>query len=134
MDALKRNQIALRSRIGERQGQLAKEFSTTQARVSQLERGRDKSLDEDALSRELAAVGDIAIGKLMESLELIDGEKLGKESATGLSRIAANLSKVVDNTRAKNASETGPKVQVVVYCPEPRKEENFKVIEIQGEK
>jgi|SRR5579864_176822 len=125
---LQTNEIAFRSRLGERQGPLAREFNTTQARVSQLERGEAKSLDEDSIRERLSQVQDKALDTLMESLGLIDREKLKKESASGLSKIAAGMAKVVEATLPKDKADTN--IQVVVYTPELRKEASFKVVDV----
>jgi len=128
LEVVKRNEIALRSRLGELQADLASEFSTTQARVSQLERGKDKSLDEQALQQQLKEVRDIAVDKLMASMGLISDDKLSRENAQGLSRIAANMAKVMDRTLPREESQAP--VNVIVYCPEQRSEKSFKTIEI----
>lgn len=128
MDKIKQNEIALRSRLGEKQGALAQEFNTTQARVSQLERGKSNSLDEEKLHEQLSKARDVAVDKLLTSMGLITSEKLNKENAQGLSRIAANMARVVEKTLPKESSDNN--VQVIVYCPEQRSESSFKIVEV----
>jgi transcriptional regulator with XRE-family HTH domain len=110
--------------LGEKQAELAKEFGTTQGRVSQLERGKDKSLDNAGINQ---AVKDIAVEKLMESLNLITPAKLQKETAQGLSRVASNMAKVVNLTQEQTKERD---VTVIVYAPELRSEKSFKSIDV----
>lgn len=76
----------------------------------------------------LSDVKDVALEKLMLSLGLIDEEKLAESSAKDLSGIAANLSKVVENSSGGGKNNT--QVNLVVYAPESRKVADYEVIEV----
>lgn len=128
LSPVERNEIAFRSKMGETQTALAQEFGTSQPHVSQIANGKDSSLDQDAISRRLSEVGDAALDKLVESLGLIDREKLKKETASGLSKIASNLSAVIERTQPKE--NVAQQTTVIVYTPELRKEASFKVIDV----
>lgn len=124
----KREAIAVKARIGTKQRELAAEFKTTQAHVSQLERGIDKSIDSERVNDEVSLARDEALQKLLVSMKLITPKKLERLKAVELGAMAARMSTVVKNlTPEEKAQNT---VQVVVYAPELRKEENFKTLEV----
>ena len=77
----------------------------------------------DALER----VRDLALDKLMNSLDLMTNEKLNEGSAKDLAVVAANMSRVVEKTspRAEAAN-----VQLVVYAPQQRQEKQYKVVDV----
>lgn len=122
-----RNEIALRARLGEGQSILAKEFQVSQSAIGEIEQGRTK-VDEVSVQAKLDQVSDVAMDKLLASLGYITPEKLDKSKATDLSMIAANMSKVVNNVRGKEAQ--GPQVIVQIYSPELKKESNYKMIDV----
>jgi len=123
-----KQEVAERALLGERQNKLAAEFNMTQARVSQLENGEAKSLDQDALSSISQLAREKAVERLLESLHLLTPEKIKKESAYRVSCIAGNLSKVAYNLSDDKKSDAN--IQVIVYTPELRKESSFKVIDV----
>lgn len=123
-----REHIALRARCGERQKKIAKEHGTTQARVSQLERGQDKSIDEEKIETDLSIVRDKAAQNLMLILGLITPAKLQKLNVKELGGMAARMSTVVKNVTPEEKAQQN--IQVVVYSPELRKEENYKSIDV----
>lgn len=123
-----KDEIAFRSRSGEKQKDLAKEFGVSQSAIGEIEQGRTK-VNEAKVEARLNEVRDVAMTKLLESLGYISSEKLDKCKATDLSSIAANMSKVVSNVTTKS-NETGPIVNVNVFAPELRNEKTFKVIEV----
>src|SRR5438477_336801 len=67
----------------------------------------------------LRTVQDKAIERLMLSLNLLDDEKLEKCNATDLSKVAANMSRVVDRTIPKESSQ-GSQVNLVLYAPKQK--------------
>jgi hypothetical protein len=122
-----RNEIAVRSRLGESQVALAREFNTTQPNVSYIERGKTKT-DEEKVESAINQVRDKALERLMHSLGLITDDKLSGCSAKDLSTIASNMSRVVEKTIPR--AEVDNKINLVIYAPELRQEKSFKTIEI----
>jgi transcriptional regulator with XRE-family HTH domain len=123
-----KDEIALRSRIGEKQAILANEFNVSQNEISEIERGNIKSINEAKVERQLGEVRDLALEKVMLSLGLITADKLSGCSAPELAHISNNLGNVVSRTIPNANQQTS--VNLIVYSPEPRKESSFKVIEI----
>lgn len=128
LDQETKNEIAFRARAGETQVSLAAEFNVSQSAIGEIEQGRTK-VDEDKVEQRLNQVQDVAMSKLLESLGYITSEKLDKCKAVELSAVAANMGKIVGSVR-KQDSNQGPIVQVQVFAPELRKEQNFKTIEV----
>lgn len=83
---------------------------------------------EQAIEDRLGIVRDKALDKLMESLGLIDKDKLDKQSALNLSTISNNLASVVSKTFAKETARSSA-VNVIVYSPPVKDISNFKVVE-----
>lgn len=123
-----RTEIAVRSRMGESQKSLAREFGVSQPAISAIERGRTNS-DEDKVDETLNKVRDIALNKLMSSLGLISDEKLAQCSPTQLAGIANQISNVVERSLPKSAAGRGD-VNLIIYTPEIRDEHKYKVVEI----
>lgn len=84
---------------------------------------------QSKLEKNLGRVRDKALDTIIESLDLIDTNKLEKEDARGLSAIASNLSKVVEKTLPKS-SESNLRAQLIVYAPTQINESKFEVVEI----
>jgi predicted transcriptional regulator len=122
-----KNEIAIRSRLGESQVALANEFGVTQPTVSYIERGKTKT-DEEKVESAINQVRDKALERLMHSLGLITDDKLSGCSAKDLSTIASNMSRVVEKTIPR--AEVDNKINLVIYAPELRQEKSFKTIEI----
>lgn len=125
-----RNLIAVMTRSGQmNQVEAAAAFGTSQQNVSKIENGLTKSVDEKAVESLLAPIRDVALERLQASLGLITDDKLANCKAIDLSNIASNLSRVVDKTLPRTR-EGGTNVQVVVFSPETRREENYRSIEV----
>lgn len=127
LDAAQKNEIAVRSRLGEKQHELAKEFKVSQSAIGEIEQGRTK-VNEDLVQAKINEVGDVAMTKLLCALDFITPEKLEKSKATDLSMIASNMSKVVNNVRGKDSD--APKVIVQIYAPELKSESSFRTISV----
>jgi transcriptional regulator with XRE-family HTH domain len=123
-----RNEIAVRSRLGEKQTDLAREYGTSQPNVSNIERGEGGRTDEARVERQLSEVRDIALGKLMLSLGLITEDKLQDCGADTLARVAAHMSKVIEKSMPRQDPRAN--INLVIYTPEMKKETGFKVVEI----
>lgn len=127
LDAVQKNEIAVRSRLGEGQAKLAQEFGISQSAIGEIEQGRTK-VNEDLVQAKINEVGDVAMTKLLCALDFITPEKLEKSKATDLSMIASNMSKVVNNVRGKDSD--APKVIVQIYAPELKSESSFRTISV----
>lgn len=74
-------------------------------------------------------IQDTALMKLMQSLNLIDEDKLGECDARQLSQVAANLSKVSSSLDPKQEGGLG-NTHVIVYAPERKEERSYKVVDV----
>lgn len=128
LDEESKTEIAIRSRAGENQTSLAREFNVSQSAIGEIEQGRTK-VDEVAIQSRLDSIQDVAMVKLLESIGYITSDKMDKCKATDLSSIAANMSKVVSNVRGKS-DQSGHIVQVQIFAPELRNEKSYKTIEV----
>ncbi len=117
-----------------KQKDVAEAFEVSDAEVSFCRSGRIGGKEPTAERAEkrderLEKIKDVALIKLMASLNLIDDDRLEKCSAKELSAVAGNLSKIVkDHT---DASVSGaPQVNVVIYSPEAKTEKNYRVVDV----
>jgi hypothetical protein len=77
---------------------------------------------------------EIAIDKLLGSLNKIDfedKEQMKKIDARGLSQIASNLSRVVEQTSAK--TNTDDRTRLIIYAPEIKNETHYSTVEVYTE-
>lgn len=122
-----REEIAIRSRTGEKQTDLAKEFGITQGNVSHIERGKTE-IDETTVTPAVQSIQDKALNRLMSTLGLLDDDRLSGCNAKDLSVIAGNMAKVVALTTAKEKSDNH--TTVIVYSPETRGEHTFRTASV----
>lgn len=121
--------MGVRRGTGERLQSIANDFGTTPSVVMNIEKGKTKS-NRKKVDELIEAVQDTALLKLMESLNLISPEKLGKLSAKDLGVFASSMSKVIGNTKERD--ENDARVHLHLYAPELRSENSFKTIEVRG--
>lgn len=77
------------------------------------------------------ATHDVALDKLLKTLEFITEDKMENSNARQLSSIASNLSKVASNLTPKVESNgNGKGVTIVLFQPQPAKETHFEVIDV----
>ena len=128
-----KKEIVTRANSGtERQSDIAKHFGVTQAAVSYLKREATDSQDAAKTNAELereASVRSLAIDKMMLAMGLITEEKLERMNAEKLAYTANQLATV---HKCASDQQSKPLVNLVVYAPEVRSEESFKIIEISG--
>jgi hypothetical protein len=86
---------------------------------------RDEELKEH-IDGNVMTARDRAVDKLLSAIGLITDEKMDKCKAPELSRIAADMSRVVEKTAPKQVNSG---VQVLVYAPTIKKEENYEVVQ-----
>lgn len=72
-------------------------------------------------------VKEIALDKLMASLNLMTEDKFENSSLKDLSAVAANLSRVVERTTPQENNTT---LQLIVYAPEQKTERSYKVLDV----
>lgn len=84
---------------------------------------------KDAVVARRLSIEDIALTKLMKSLDLIDDDKMENCSAKELSQVSSNLAKVSQSMRDSTGS-IGNQTNIVVYSPERRSEDTFKVVDV----
>ena len=123
-----RNEIAIRARSGmETQEEIAADYGISQQNVSAIATGKTSS-EPEVVGKALDKIRDKALDRLLASLGFLTDDKLSGCDAKDLSQIAANVSRVVEKTTPK--VDEGSKVQVVVYAPQVRQEEKYKIIEV----
>ena len=84
---------------------------------------------QDAVIARRLSIEDVALAKLMKSLDLIDDEKMEGCSAKELSQVSSNLAKVSQSMRETNTS-IGQQTNIVVYSPERRAEDKYNVVDV----
>ena len=120
--------IKVLAATGDKQKTIAAQFGTSQGEVSAIKRGI-VPVEDQGLSKEVREEAyEKATDLLMRSLGFITDDKLADTSATKLSAIAANMGRVVEKITPR--SDQSQNVQVVIYCPEQRSIEDYKVIEV----
>ena len=90
--------------------------------------GPKKELAERIYGK-LSDVRDKAVERLMESLELLDEEKMKSCNAKDLSAVAANMARVVDRTIPKESNEIN-RLNLVVYAPRLKEVKEFEMVEV----
>jgi hypothetical protein len=83
---------------------------------------------KEKVSKGLNTARDKALDLLMRSLGLITDEKLENCNATTLSKIAADMSRVIEKTGDKNIN-VDMSTKVLVYKPRQVSEDEYEIIE-----
>ncbi len=126
--------IVINSNMGMNQPDLAKIFDVSQAEVSILERGLDRTnIDTRKVNEPLRALGEeskqralgIAEARLLKSLEIYNPEALEQKELPGA---ASKLASVIDKLAGNR--ESGTNIQFVVMQPRQRSEEDFETIQL----
>ena len=122
-----REAIGLAAMTGlETQEEIAKRFGTSQPQVSQCKIALEKKSAEK--SDPIPKIKDIAVEKLMVAMGLLTEDKLSSCKAKDLATISGEMARVIDRVTPKVAQV--PLVNLVVYAPQIRSEESYKVVEI----
>lgn len=124
-----RTEIAIRTRTGEKNVDLAKEKNLSQLTISNIKTGKVQGVDEDKVNDVVNEVRDKALERLMHSLGLLTNDKLSGCSAKDLSVIASNMGRVFEKT-AQQKFEDKSHINLIIYSPELKQETSFPVIEI----
>ena len=115
----------------ETQQQIAEAFSLTQGQISLMKSGAEAnaSSNEKNLIKVENEAKAVAIDKMMLAMNLISPDKLQELKARDLAAIASSLSNVSSGfSKGSNV----PLVNLVVYAPEVRGEDSFKIVEIKS--
>lgn len=87
-----------------------------------------RSVDQAKVDAQLDKVREAAIDKLMVGLGQLTDDKVSAHNAKDISAICANMARVVQQTIPQEKS--AQQINLVVYTPELRKEQNFNSIEV----
>ena len=114
---------------------IAKEFRVVPETISKIAKGEVKGADNErigaARQERIEAVQDQALNKLMSSLGLITEDKMANAKLTDLSRVAVDMSRIIDKTGPKDANNGQPVVNLTLYCPTVKSERDYKVVEVR---
>lgn len=98
------------------------------------QRGRDVELSnkiKERLENSKLTIQERAAEKLMESMGLIDNDKLQNASAKDLAQISNQMSQVMRNMNRKDEKDPGKaEVKIIVHQPKTAREDSFEIIEI----
>lgn len=119
---------------GPTQAQIADAFEVSQPFVSQARSGHVGSKPPNAeraakVKERQGEARDLAMEKLMASLNLCTEEKLADMSAKELGSFARQMAGVAKDV-VPGDSSGGPTVQVTIYAPDKRDEAKYKVIDV----
>lgn len=108
------------------QSQIAAKYGTTQANVSYIHRGDNKFVDEEKIETLMDTVRTRAIEKVMAAMNFMTDDKLSGCKAIELSNIAKNMATVA----GVGKQEQNSSVQVHLYSPGNKTEEDYTTIEV----
>lgn len=111
---------------------IAKDFGISQPKVSQIKNGEGKA-DKEAKNQvevNLGKVRDAAIQAMLDSIGLIDADKLAAHSQKDIAAVASQMSKVFQNIQPKEKENTGPSVAIQIYAPRTKNEDDYDVVTI----
>jgi adenine C2-methylase RlmN of 23S rRNA A2503 and tRNA A37 len=119
---------------GETHKEISKNYGVTRECVSRIAEGNridgvNKERVERKVAETLAAGRDLALDKLMKSLNLISDDKLDKLTAKDLSTVTSNLSNTVSRLSPKETAQPN-QVQVIIHAPVQKTEKDYQVVEI----
>lgn len=116
--------------------QIGETFHITPGTVGRIAAGKVQDANNEAILKpreeRINAIQDIAMEKLMASLGLIDGDKLANAKLTDLSRVAVDMSRIVEKTGPKDTNNGNPVVNLTLYCPTVKSEKEYKVVSVQS--
>lgn len=113
------------------QAEIASVFDVSVDTVQETKKALQDSPEVVEFQSRANIVRDFALDKLMESLNLIDADKLKKCKASELAHMAKNFSAITkDLIPAEQVKKEGNEVTLHIYVPQIRKEEAFNVVEV----
>jgi hypothetical protein len=123
-----RTDIAIRTRTGEAQSQVARALNIQPLTVHNIDKGKTKGIDEERVQEVINIVKDRALDRLMHSLGLLSDDKLSGCTAKDLSVIASNMGRVVEKISPRE--EKSDNINFIIYSPELKQERAYKTIEV----
>ena len=87
----------------------------------------EKATVKEAVKASVSRVQELALNRLMESLNLLTPESLVGEKPRDLARIASDLSRVIDRTSPRDSIQH---TQLIVYAPQRLDVNRFQVVDI----
>ena len=106
------------------------EFDVTQQAVSLIHTGETHS-NKNEVDKRLGIIKDIAMNKLIGVLGLLDEDKLSEARPRELSKIANDLSGVIQKATPQDRStSTGVGVSISIYTPQLKSEEEYVTHEV----
>lgn len=113
---------------GETESEVALAFGSSQRAVSHAFTGdRLSEESKERITARRSKAQEVALDKLMDTLGLINNEKLEECSAKDLSIIAGNMSKVVDHMDNKSVMNSNV---LVIYAPKQKTESEYEVVSL----
>ena len=106
-------------------------YSARQVRSLKIASPDQSTIDKElasAIDQKLDQCRDKALDRLMESLGLLNDEKMEKCNAKDLSAVAANMSKVASNS--SRAGVAGNQFNVVIYAPRQKELKEFDCVDV----
>jgi len=112
---------------------VAREFNVSELVVSQAVTGRVGGRPATAerlhkIQERRYNIEDIALNKLMASLNLLSEDTLSEASVSDLARVSTSMAKVSQMMR--DQTQIGSQTNIVVYAPDRRAEDKYKVIDV----
>lgn len=111
--------------LGGSQTRAAQAFGVTQPNVSALI-SKGKDIDRDRVKDSVSSAHSKALDVMLSSIELIQNKLPDVKKATDLSKIAADMGRVIEKTTPKESATTN--VRVVVMAPMMREERDYEEI------
>ena len=118
------------------QKEIAAKYGITQPAVSYHKREAEKAEEAQKTPEQKikeARAKDVAIDKMMLAMGLISEEKLSKLNAAAMASAVKNLSSAYRDISGPEEQQKA-QVNLIVYSPEVRSEESYKIIEISPER
>ncbi len=103
----------------------ANAFGMSQENVNYLTH-EGKNVNRDKVNSELKKVHDSALDAMMESINLIKPKLENVRKATDLSKIAADMGRVIEKTAPREAGNLG--VKIVVFAPNMKVESDYEEV------
>lgn len=121
--------VDLHENENQKQAEVAKQFGVTQAEVSYLHR-EGKHVNREIVDRNTNKVHDKALESMISCIDTLAPLIPNMKKATDLSKVAADMARVVEKTAPKN--EVTSNVKVVIYAPNNHGEDKYEEIVVNS--
>ncbi len=126
-DDVLRSVIGSLASQGESVKQIAKDFNVTPNQVISAKNSPKPEI-KDAIRDSMSRVKELALDKLMLSLNLMTPDKFDAADLKTLSIVSSNMSRVIDKLTPRDANSSN--TQLIVYAPQMKDESKYKVIDV----